>query len=301
MQLLLEILSLKRPHGGVNELKVATEILTRLPGELGVFKDFMGEPMAYVYVTDTESKSLFVCHADSVHHEDGHNPVIYDEALEWMYKDDGTPLGADDGAGIWLLYRMAEAGVPGSYLFTVGEERGGVGARWLADNAAKWLSGFNRAIAFDRKGTSSVITHQAWGRCCSDEFALELSVRLSTTMPNGFIFAPDNGGIYTDTAEFVELIPECSNISVGYNKEHTGGETLDVKFLKSLLASCLLMDWEALPTKRDPSAVEDVWSKWDNEPLGMYSVMAMNDEDIYTWVYQNPDEAAELIILMKEV
>lgn len=305
MKLLLEILGMKRPHGGVNETKVALEILTRLPGELEVFNDLSGEPMAYVYTTDPDSKTLFVAHLDTVHREDGDNPVIYDTLSDWMYKDDGTPLGADDGAGVWLLYRMAEARVPGTYLFTVGEERGGVGAKWLADNAGGWLSGFDRAIAFDRKGTSSVITHQAWGRCCSNDFANMLSAELNTTMPNGYLFAPDSGGIYTDTAEFVEIISECTNISVGYSGEHTALETLDVAYLKSLLAGCLLIDWEGLPAKRDPKEVEPLtWGKWGGDVWGkqeLCDVMAMDDEGIYDWVYSNPEDAAELIISMKEV
>jgi len=302
MKLLLEILSMKRPHGGAGERYVAEEILTRLPGELDVFSDLLGEPMAYVYTTDPKSQSLFVAHLDTMHREDGDNPVVYDMEKDALYKTDGTRLGADDAAGCWLLYKMAEARVPGKYLFTVGEERGGVGAKWLADNAAEWLSGFDRAIAFDRKGTSSVITHQAWGRCCSDEFATALALGLSTTMPHEF--KPDSGGIYTDTAEFTELVSECTNISVGYHKEHTALETLDVAYLKNLLAGCLLVDWEGLPTKRDSTKVEDIWDRWgfeDRPCADLGAVMAMDDEGIYDWVYSNPEEAAELIISMKEV
>lgn len=303
METLFEILAMRRPHGGRNEVLVAEKILSRLPGVLEVFTDKHSKPMAYVYTTDVTSKSIFVSHLDTVHKDElTPNPVVYDANKKLAYKTDGTPLGADDGAGVWLLFEMAAAGVKGTFLWTVGEERGGVGAKWLADSAAAWLSGFDRAIAFDRKGASSVITHQAWVRCCSDEFAAALALGLSTTMPHEF--APDSGGIYTDTAEFTELIPECTNISVGYDMEHTAMETLDVAYLKNLLAGCLLVDWESLPTKRDPTKVESTWGRYGFESMpniDLDAVMAMDDEGVYDWVYSNPEEAAELIISMKGV
>lgn len=311
INILLEILSLKRPHRGANERYVAEDILTRLPGELQVFNDSKRLPMAFIYCTDPDSTTLFTAHLDTAHREDGHNPVIYDEDLEWMSKADGLPLGADCGAGVWLLYKMAEAGVPGTYLFTVGEERGGVGARWLAEHAALFLGKFKRAIAFDRKGTSSVITHQFCGRCCSDEFARALSLGLTTTIPGGYVFQPDDTGIYTDTAEFISDIPECTNISTGYFQEHTGNETLDVGYLKALLEACLKIDWEALPTVRDPAVVEpvdDTWGEWDYEAQrqreksrgDVNALYLMTDEEVYIFVYDFPDEAAEMLLELRD-
>ena len=260
MRTLFEILALRRPHGGKNERFVAEEIiLPRLP-TLEMYSDSTGKPMAYVYEVGKGSKTLFVAHLDTVHRDElTPNPLVYDGNKNMVYKTDGTPLGADCGAGVWLLIKMAEAGVPGTYLWTTGEEAGGVGASWLALNATEFLGGFDRAISFDRKGTTSVITHQGWGgRCCSDEFALCLAGELTTILHQ---FIPDSGGVYTDTAEFTTLIPECTNISIGYLNEHTGNETLDVGFLKSLLKTCIGVQWEDLPTKRDPSVIE-LWSTY---------------------------------------
>lgn len=259
MKTLLEILSMKRPHTGANELKVATEILTRLPYEVRVFEDIQGYPMAYLVEVGAQNlATLFVAHLDTCHNnETTLNPIVYDSVKQEIFKEDGECLGADDGAGLWLLYKMIEANIPGAYLFTVGEEHGGVGARWIADNAKEFLSKFHRAIEFDRAGTSSVITHQGWcNRCCSDEFAIELSNRLSSTsIP--LYFTPDDTGIYTDTAEFTELIPECTNISVGYYNQHSGKETLDIMFLQNLLKVCIAVDWESLPTIRNPKLIRD--------------------------------------------
>jgi hypothetical protein len=249
--------------------------------------------------------------------------------LEWMWKEDGTALGADDGAGVWLLYNMIERGVPGTYLFTTGEERGGVGAKVVRDHYSSFLSHFRRAITFDRKGTTSVISHQmACGRCCSDEFAVALSGALSEGMFNSSyvpecIYAPDSGGVYTDTAEFTQFIPECTNVSAGYRNEHGGSETLDVAYLKGLLETCLTLKWEDLPTRRDPKVIEyddwDIGPKWwskkyptivGDDDVYEYdggfdwgnpaaSLMMMTDEEILEMAGEDPNWAGEMLICAK--
>ena len=256
MKILEQILSMRRPHGGINERSVAETILATLPLGLAVFSNAHNQPMAYLYVTATSSGTLFTSHLDTVHTDEATpNPVKFDSEKMKMWKEDGTPLGADDGAGVWLMYQMAQAGVPGTYLFTTGEEHFGVGARWVAECAESFLKGFDRAIAFDREGTSSVITHQrSTGRCCSDTFAEALAEELTrTSRDHGGInnkFAPDSTGIYTDTAEFAHLIPECTNISVGYAHRHSGKETLDVGFLLALRSAAIKVQWDKLPTER---------------------------------------------------
>ena len=278
METLLKILSLKRPHGGKNEIRVADEILCELP-DLMVYNNEKGLPMAYLYTTDEKSKTLFVSHLDTVHSKDGLNPVEFDPELQWMWKTDGECLGADDGAGVWLLYEMARAGVPGTFLWTVGEERGGIGARWLADHAASYLSSFDRAISFDRRGTTSVITHQGMGRCCSDVFADALSSALNEDMT--LMYLPDDTGVYTDTAEFIDIIPECTNISVGYYSEHSENEKLDIIHFQALAERVAKIDWDTLPTDRDPKEVITYdaydytsWGAWSRKGWGTTSVSA---------------------------
>lgn len=305
MKTLFEILALRRPHGGNNERYVAEGIIAgRLPG-LMVYEDDKGAPMAYTYEVGTGTKTLFCAHLDTVHRDElTPNPVVFDAVKKQAFKVDGTCLGADCGAGVWLIMKMAEAGVPGTYVWTVGEERGGVGARWLADNAEDFLGQFARAVAFDRRGTDSVITHQGWGgRCCSDEFADALSMGLTTLLD----FLPDSTGVYTDTAEWTSIIPECTNISVGYLNEHSGNETLDVGFLEALLAQCLIVDWEALPTVRDPLLVEDISADSysilspragalvDGKEITLADLYGMSVTDIELLMCDQPDEIAALL------
>jgi hypothetical protein len=132
---------------------------------------------------------------------------------------------------------------------------------------ATLLSEFDRAIAFDRKGQDSVITHQGWGRCCSDNFAEALAAALCT---DNMWFAPDDTGVYTDTAEFTEIIPECTNISVGYEGAHSERESLDLLFFNQLADQVLMVNWDNMPTERDPSVVETL-SYGDGYSYGNYN------------------------------
>jgi hypothetical protein len=45
------------------------------------------------------------------------------------------------------------------------------------------------------------------------------------------------------------MIPECTNISVGYNFEHTA-ETQNITYLDRLAKASVNVDWSSLPTAR---------------------------------------------------
>jgi len=160
---------------------------------------------------------------------------------------------------------MIEAGVPAYYVFFRGEERGGIGSKWLAEEMPALFASIDRAVAFDRADYYDVITHQSGGRCCSDEFAQALCDALGTGED---WFLPCDGGVYTDTAEFTDLVPECTNVSVGYKHQHGDREEQDIEFLQRLAALAVAVDWDALPTKRDPKVYErDDW----RSAIGKYS------------------------------
>ena len=55
-------------------------------------------------------------------------------------------------------------------------------------------------------------------------------------------YKKDEGGVYTDSAEFTDIIPECTNISVGYYKEHTVNETQDIQYNFQLAIVPVLKD-----------------------------------------------------------
>ena len=149
-------------------------------------------------------------------------------------------------------------------MFHYGEEVGGIGSRGIASEHSEFLRGFDKAIAFDRKGSQDIITHQGGGRTASDEFALALAAELDMG------HKPDDSGTFTDTSNYSEIILECSNVSCGYENCHTPNETLDVEYLLALRKACIKVDWESLPASRDPSVVEDLWvPMWNRRRVEM--------------------------------
>lgn len=255
-----EALTVKRPNGGGGEARFAASMAN-------IYHCTMIDAAGNLHFDrrrkTREGKSLdrtlFTAHTDTVHHKEGINKVRVDGKF---WRADGDVLGADDGAGIALLAHMMSHDVPGYYIMFRGEECGGVGSTWLADNMPELLEEFDRAIAFDRAGYYDVITHQGGTRCCSDEFANALAEQLSFD-ESGLMFAPSDEGVYTDTAEFVGHIPECTNISVGYKAQHSHREEQDIVFLKQLADNLVLVKWDLLPTKRNPRIVESKWERYD--------------------------------------
>jgi len=186
------------------------------------------------------------------------NKKVDDKSITHVFdgdfiKTDGeSNLGADDKAGVTIMLNMISENVPGLYYFFIGEESGCIGSSSQSRVFDKFLEKvgipeIKKCISFDRKGYDSIITSQMGGDCASDTFANELSNRLNEY---GFWFKPDNTGVYTDSAEFMDIIDECTNISCGYFSEHTTSEKQDIEFLELLSIVCTKIDWETLPIER---------------------------------------------------
>jgi hypothetical protein len=104
------------------------------------------------------------------------------------------------------------------------------------------------------------------------------------------MYLPDNSGVYTDTAEFIDIIPECTNLSVGYYSEHSDKECLDIIHFQALADRVAKIDWDTLPTDRDPTEVDawgmrdwgvagQEWGAWSRKGWGATSVSAFYDRD----------------------
>lgn len=241
----------------------------------------------YFYVIGDNPTTMFACHLDTACAE---QEFVKHVQTEKMISTDGrTILGADDKAGMVVLLYMIEKKIPGLYYFFIGEEVGCIGSGNLADDwdNFEYKDSIKKVVSFDRRGTGSVITHQLYGRCCSDEFAEELSFRLNTA---GFDLnlEPDDTGIMTDSAKFIDLVPECTNISVGYYKEHTHSECQDIDYLSRLCRSVVLIDWETLPVERDPSIDYDYdydeEDEYDEYNYGNYQTGPYFSPNNWTWI-----------------
>ena len=246
------------PHGKEHEL------FDKLPQNLEM------DDFGNLFIKIGESDVMFTSHLDTATSAYTKVNHVIDGNI---IKTDGTSiLGADDKAGVTVMLNMIEKQVPGLYYFFLGEEVGCVGSKKVAEKQkVEKIPYINKVISFDRRGTDSIITFQASSRCCSDKFGEELSKRLNE-VESTFKYKNDPTGVYTDSAQFVKIYPECTNISVGYYSEHTFSERQDIEHLTKLAEACTKIDWNTLPVERDPSKVEyssyggyGRWGGWDDE------------------------------------
>jgi len=246
-----------------------TQLVSFLPQ--GYFMDKHGN----YYYKIGESKTAFTCHLDTacktqvtVNHKIDKNIIS---------TDGKSILGADDKAGMTVLLYMIEKNIPGLYCFFIGEVVGCIGSGKACYDYE--FTNYDRMVSFDRRGTESIITFQSSKRCCSDEFANELANRLNK---HGLTMRSDNTGVYTDSAEFIDVIPECTNISVGYYREHTNFEHQDIDHLIKLCIAVAKIDWETLPVQRDKTKVE-----YKSYSYGSYSNKGFSSYDIDSKKYEN--------------
>jgi hypothetical protein len=168
-----------------------------------------------------------------------------------------TVLGGDNKNGVVILLYMIIKGVPGIYYFFRGEE--GIctgtscnGSTWLLKNDPSIYTSVNRAIAFDRRGKGSIVTKQRGRKCCSDEFADALIEEFDSL---GLPFKKDYA-YGTDSAVFMDIVPEITNISSGGEYEHSFKESTNINYMKKVAITATEIDWESLPTVRKPEPVE---------------------------------------------
>ena len=247
---ILTMLTYKRPGGSESEeawLDRFVRPLKNHPNATQYVEDSFGN--IFIEVAGG-SELMMTAHSDTVHATPGTQEVLYDNNIMVAYKgNDNQPLGADDAAGVWVLMEMVRAGVPCWVSIFRMEEKGGLGSSFAAKDNPEFFKAFKWCVSIDRRGTGDVITHQSWGRCCSDEMAAHLSSALND---QGLDYRPCDGGIFTDSANFTDLIAECLNVASGYNNEHRNEEELDVDHLLQLRDALVKIDWTTMPVKREP-------------------------------------------------
>jgi hypothetical protein len=265
----LKLTSKTYPYGTEDEL--VEDMISQ-----GIFPNLEKDEWGNYFISIGKSRTMFTAHLDTACSlQVNVNQIISKQQI--VTTDGKSILGADDKAGVTILLFLIKNNIPGLYYFFIGEEVGCVGSS-AASVKGKFKGLYDRVISFDRRGTNSVITHQSSSRSCSDEFAKDLSSQLNKF--TNLYYKPDNTGVYTDSAEFVDLISECTNISVGYQSEHTVRESQDLYHLNKLSLACLDVKWEELPTKRVPGTRE---SKWDNWNKSSYSETEYEDYYGYGW------------------
>lgn len=266
------------PHGHEDKLE------KYLPS--GFQKDSVGN----YFVKVGKSETLFTTHLDT--YCDKYEKVNHVIDGNIIKTDGSTILGGDNKLGMTILLYMIDKGIPGTYYFFLSEEpistKGGLwGSRNALAQNKEFFKKFKRAVAFDRKEMGSVVTRQKARYCCSKEFANELSKVLTD---NGVESKPDPNAYYTDTATFLDTIPECTNISAGGYKEHYKDEWVDLSYTQKVADAACNIDWESLPTERTISeySMKSIQAhRRKNKDVVDYVVALMNKFDL---MHTNRDE-----------
>jgi len=204
----------------------------------------------YFKIVGNDPTTMFTSHLDTASHKKEKTAFLLGRDRKtkdiWAYTDGSTILGADDKSGVVVMMHMLKNNIPGIYYFFIGEERGAIGSSAVAYEfeGIPHLSKVNKCISFDRRDFFSVITSQLGRQCCSSAFGQAIADGLGLGM------SLDPTGVFTDSASFIDLIPECTNISVGYFNEHTGQEKQNLTYLSRLCEAVIKVDWANLPVER---------------------------------------------------
>jgi hypothetical protein len=268
----LELTKQTYPHGSESKL-------------FGLLPDFLKQDEfgnLYHQIGDNPT-TMFTSHLDTASHtQESVTHVVKDNMI---YSDGSTILGADDKAGVVVLLYLIEQNVTGLYYFFLGEERGCIGSRKVASkHKGTKMENINKVISFDRRGYDSVITHQLSGRSCSNEFAKIVSNKLnevSTELGYTFHYETDPTGIYTDSAQFTDIYSECTNISVGYQNEHTKYEQQDIEHLRKLCEVSSKIDWDSIESFRNLNVKQSYYEYWDEEDY--FETNPINSYENKTW------------------
>ena len=282
--ILKHILEAKRPTNDPENCKDFTvALLNRL--NISHVGDIHGN-----ITVDNGGDTCFTSHTDTVNNKVGQNALTLDKKGIVRVAGGGV-LGADDGAGMYVMIRMILAGKRGLYVFFATEEQGRIGSAsyTMPDHIKK-------CVSFDRKGYDNLITHQMSEVGCSAAFADAFIAQFD--LP----YKKDPTGSFTDSYSFFETVSECINLSVGYFDQHTKNESLDTVFLEKLVDACISMDWESLPAKRDPQVYRfTVDYPYGNKSYGDWSNYTPNiskykhdyfKETMEDFVYDNPEIVA---------
>lgn len=298
LQTFIDLTATTIPHG-------YEEIFAPLLQTYGAVRDSVGNWYINNRKSSTPVSTMFTCHLDTV--SVGGTPLVFGTRRDRLHKiahrsdgrfistDGTTNLGADDKAGMCVMLSMLQQDVEGLYYFFIGEECGGIGSSRIADTMPQLFTGIQRCISFDRRGYNSIITNQFGGECASDKFADALSGQFAR---NKMFLDADTTGVFTDSANFTHLIPECTNISVGYFHEHTTRECQDMLFLETLCDVAPKIRWDDLPVSH---STEPEYAYYNDAHLFSGGTTSIQDMEDWLWAQYGTMPEAEWEALAMEI
>ena len=169
----------------------------------------------YILCGEGNIPIMLIAHLDTVFKVSPQS-IYYDTEQQVMWSPQG--LGADDRAGVFLILKLLQAGYRPSICFTMGEEKGGLGALALIRQFPKAPWPLKYIIELDRQGANDCVFYG----CDNQAF---------TDYVEEFGFLTDYG-TFTDISHICPMWKVAGvNLSVGYLNEHSQIETLHIKAL----------------------------------------------------------------------
>lgn len=180
----------------------------------------------YILCEGTEPIML-VAHMDTVF-KTPPKDIYYDQEQRVMWSPQG--LGADDRAGVYIIWKIIQSGRRPHICLTTNEEVGGIGANVLIKNLPICPFECKYIIELDRQGTNDCVFYS----CANEEF-------------ENFI---EKYGFITDFGTYSDISDICPkwqiagvNLSVGYKNEHREIETLNTgAMLATYKKVCSMID-----------------------------------------------------------
>lgn len=213
---------------------------------------------------------LLVAHMDTVF-KSPPEKIYYDQKQHIMWSPQG--LGADDRAGVYLIWKIVQAGYRPHICLTTDEEMGGLGAMALIRNFPKapFKQKIKYAIELDRQGMNDCVFYS----CANEAF---------TSFVESYDFLTD-WGTYSDISDICPAWEIAGvNLSVGYVGEHHETETLNTKaMLNTYRKVCTMLEdakFEKVPCFE---FIPDPYEKY-------YLSLARKYTSAYGWDFPDEDD-----------
>lgn len=212
---------------------------------------------------------MLVAHMDTVF-KSPPEKIYYDQKQHIMWSPQG--LGADDRAGVYLIWKIIQAGYRPHICLTTDEEIGGWGVEaMLKDFPENPFQDLKYIIQLDRQGMNDCVFYS-----CANE--------LFTTFIESYDFVTD-WGTYSDISDICPAWEIAGvNLSVGYVGEHHETETLNTQaLLNTYHKVCTMLqdaNYEKIPHF---DYIPDPYERY-------YMNLAKNYSSKYGWGWEYPDD-----------
>ena len=213
---------------------------------------------------------MLVAHMDTVFKKPPKD-IYYDPKKFILWSPQG--LGADDRAGVFLIWKIIEQGYRPSICLTTDEEVGGIGAHNVIKKFPKKPTDLKYIIELDRQGSNDCVFYS----CANQQF-------------ENYV---EDFGFVTDFGTFTDICIICPqwkiagvNLSVGYKNEHSISETLNTRMLLDTFTKvCKMLD--NINESLYFEYIEDTYEKYYTNLIRRYGSSLFPREDDYAFEMNN--------------